>query len=89
MIWFYLFKQEHDLETGIHVFDSDLAIAQSWLRLSERNGRNILPHDILLLQHELYEIMLQLYKGLSQEEAHDIAQTRYNYEEACKRYYIK
>lgn len=88
-VWFYLFMQEHILPTGIHRFDPDLPIAQSWMRLSEKKGRNILPHDRLLLQHELYEIDLQLRNGLGQKQAHDIAEQSFNYAEECKKYYVK
>lgn len=89
MVWFYLFIQEHTLHGGTMRFDSDLPIAQSWLRLSEKNGRNILPHDILLLQHELCEISLQLNNGLSQEQAHSVAEQQFNYHAACMQYYIQ
>ena len=76
----HLFMQKHDLgEYGIKRFDPDYEIAQSWQRLID--GKNIQPHDHILLKHEFmeYELMLE---GYSQQNAHDIVNEYYNYKKA-------
>lgn len=64
----------HELRRGYRRFDADLMIAQSWLRLSERNANNIQKHDLTLLYHELYEIRFLLSdNNLHQAAAHEQA----------------
>ena len=76
----YIFNNMHELRSGYRRFDADLMIAQSWLRLSERNANNIQRHDLILIYHELYEIRLLLAdNNLHQASAHEQAQRRYNY----------
>jgi hypothetical protein len=73
----HLFLSKHDLGRGaLEYFAPDFDIAQSWQRLIE--GKNIEPHDIILLRHELleYEYMSQ---GLSQEVAHRKTEETFNY----------
>lgn len=80
----------HELRSGYRRFDADLMIAQSWLRLSERNANNIQRHDLILIYHELYEIRLLLAdNNLHQASAHEQAQRRYNYNLEAKQFYIK
>jgi hypothetical protein len=63
-------------------------MAQSWLRLSEKGGKKIQQHDILLLHHELYEIFILVSNNAySQSYAHTLAEQKYNYSLACKQYY--
>lgn len=84
----YIFNNMHELHSGYMRFAPDLAMAQSWLRLSEVKGARIQPHDIVLLQHELYELRLMLdNKDLHQKAAHDIAESRYNYYAAAREFY--
>ena len=84
----YIFNNMHELHSGYMRFAQDLAMAQSWLRLSEVNGARIQPHDIVLLQHELYELRLMLdNKDLHQKAAYDIAESRYNYYAAAREFY--
>ena len=86
----YIFNNLHELRNGYRRFDADLMIAQSWLRLSERNANNIQRHDLTLLYHELYEIRLLLAdNNLHQASAHEQAQIRYNYNLEAKQFYIK
>ncbi len=86
----YLFYSSHLLRMGYARFAPCFEIAQSWLRLSEKTDKNIQYHDRLLLYHELYEMDLLLNNTmLSQSEAHDIAQSKYNYLEASKAFYNK
>lgn len=65
-------------------------IDESWRRLSETKPDNILKHDIMLLCHELTEIMLLLRNpGYIQKFAHDLANEKYNYQLASDEYYRK
>jgi len=73
----HLFMTKHDLGGDeLEYFDANYEIAQSWQRLID--GRNIEPHDIILLEHELLELEYML-KGFSQEVAHRKAEEIYNY----------
>lgn len=84
----YIFEIDHVMYKGIGRLDADLAIAESWRRLAEKNGRHILAHDILLLRHELYEIDLLIQNNkLSQQEAHLLATQAFNYQEESDRFY--
>ncbi len=85
----YIFNESHLLQGfGCRKFFPDIAIAQSWLRLSEKSGKNIQSHDILLLYHELYEISLLLADNtLTQYKAHEIATLKYDYSGACDIFY--
>lgn len=84
----YIFNNMHELHEGYKRFTPDLAMAQSWLRLAETKGVRVLPHDIILLQHELYELRLLLdNKDLHQSAAHNIAESRYNYYAAAREFY--
>jgi len=65
-------------------------MTQSWLRMSERTGKNIQKHDVVLLYHELYEIKLLIANSsCSQSRAHMEAEKKYNYSFACKEFYNK
>ena len=84
----YIFNNMHELNEGYKRFTPDLAMAQSWLGLAETKGVRVLPHDIILLQHELYELRLLLdNKDLHQSAAHNIAESRYNYYAAAREFY--
>lgn len=72
----YIFVEEHDLVDGHRRFYEDYEMAQSWQRLIE--GRNIQEKDIVLLNHEFLERELIL-SGYSQQEAHEKAESIYNY----------
>ena len=61
-------------------------IAQSWQRLLE--GKSIQPHDLTLLQHEKLEYEL-MKNGMSQDEDHIIASSKYNYSKEAMEYYGK
>ena len=79
----YLFLDEHDLRDGRRRFDPEADIADSWIRL--KNGRPQ-PHDITMIRHELYEMEL-VERGLSQDNAHKLAQEKYNYKKECDEYH--
>lgn len=81
----FVFNDVHDLggETEERFYPS-YEMAQSWQRLIE--GKNIQPHDITLIKHELTEQKL-MKQGLSQNEAHRKAEKLYNYSDGVKKYY--
>ena len=81
----FVFLEKHDLGDGRYDrFDSSYMMAQSWQRMID--GKNILPHDITLLNHEEMEREL-MQQGYSQEEAHRITSEKYNYEMEARKYY--
>ena len=76
--------------TGKKRFDADPMMIQSWQRLID--GKNIQPHDITMIKHEMYEIELKSwdkYKDLSHQEFHELAQEKYNYNKEVIEYYDK
>lgn len=85
----YIFNDSHVLTSGYSRFAPSYEMAESWRRLSERQGKNIQPHDILLLYHELYEIELLIaHNKYSQSRAYFLAEQKYNYSKACMKYYM-
>lgn len=82
-IKYYSFIDEHDLITGKERFYPSYHMAQSWQRLID--GKNIQPHDLLLLEHEMYEMIL-VNDGIPQLEAHNLTNKIYNYKEGCDKY---
>ena len=75
----HLLIDEHDLDSGRARFAPDYFIAQSMQRLIDTG--NPLPHDLLLFRHEAEEAR-HMAEGMTQREAHERANERYNYEEA-------
>lgn len=85
-IFAHIFEREHLFADGsIHRFDPDYYMAMSWQRL--REGKNIQPHDIILLQHELAEekIMGESLE-IVYENVHNEVQETYNYQQALMEY---
>lgn len=88
LIKYYLFRSLHTRFGHTSRFDPDYSIAESWRRLSSKDGKNIQKHDVLLLYHELYEINLLLNNtNLSQQDAHKLAEQKYNYGAVAKSFY--
>jgi hypothetical protein len=78
----HVFLKEHNLgEDGIRRFHPSYDMAQSWQRLID--GKNIKPHDIVLLKHELLEIDF-MKQGYSQDNAHNMTNLTFNYKKALK-----
>lgn len=76
----HLFLEKHDLEeNGVRRFYADYEISQSVQRILL--GRGVCEHDRILFRHELEEA-INMAAGLAQGEAHDMANLRYNYQEA-------
>lgn len=85
----YLFfdKNKYDEDLGIWTrFDGDPAIAQSWQRLAE--GKEILPHDITMINHELLEMKIKKENpDFTHDKAHIIASKVYDYQKESDEYY--
>ena len=83
----FIFEETHDLGgTSPKRFEPSYRMAESWRRLID--GKNIKPHDLTLLKHEIMERNL-INKGYSQEEAHIITSLKYNYKMESDAYYAK
>ncbi len=67
---------------GYKNFDAGYDMAEAFRRL--REGRDIQKHDLILIRHEHLECGLMEKFGLSYEEAHRLAESRYNYGEALR-----
>ncbi len=73
----HIFIAMHELDGRIKRFDPLYDIAVSWQRLIE--GHDIQEMDLVLLDHELFEIKLMYEQGMHYSEAHAIAESKYNY----------
>ena len=80
-IYNHIFINEYDLEDGRKRFDPSYDMAESWRRLSEMGGKNVQPHDLVMLNHELMEHDL-MAKGMKYDEAHELTNKTYNYQKA-------
>ena len=76
----YIFFEEHDLLDGRKRFAPSCEMALSWQRLISGKYEDV---DVLMLNHELYELNLVKY-GYSQDEAHILTSKKYNYAEQIK-----
>lgn len=78
----YLFVDKHNLGyTELSRFAPDYFIAVSWQRLL--TGKDIKDADLILLNHEMYELIL-VENGYSQHEAHRMASKLYDYDKSVK-----
>jgi len=78
----HVFINEHNLGADIHQrFTPDYDIAVSWQRLID--GKNIQEIDIILLNHELYELCL-MEQGISYNVAHRSAENEFNFRALTK-----
>lgn len=88
MVKNYIFYAEHELDGGYQRFEPDFYMAQSWRRLAFE-PKNIKPHDIMLIRHELYEMSL-VTQGYPYKQAHDMSNSKgLNYQKMCSDYYIE
>jgi len=79
----HVFFKEHDLGGDKKErFAPHFEIAQSWQRLID--GKQIQPHDLILLRHELLEIEY-MDKGYNFQKAHDLTNAKFNYTKAIER----
>jgi len=84
----HLFEEKHMLEDGYGYFKADYDMAESLRRL--RTNDNIQEHDRILILHEAYESeLMRNNPELSYEEAHRMAEEKYNYAKALKEWLRK
>ena len=89
LVKYYVFFEKHyNSDNEFERFTPSYDMAESWRRLSEKSGKNIKPHDILLLKHELLEIAILAQNNMSQMNAHAMANKTYNYQQASDAYYM-
>lgn len=81
-VYDHVFFNEYELYGGRKRFDPDYDMAESFRRL--REGKNIQPHDMILLRHERLEYGLMQKTGRSYEKAHELAESKYNYAQALQ-----
>lgn len=79
-VYDHIFTNEYELNGRRQHFAPDYDMAESFKRL--REGRSIQEHDVILLKHEHLEYGLMNRLGLSYEDAHNLAQTKYSYKDA-------
>lgn len=82
----HIFYNKHVLANEVNRFAPSYEMAESWRRLSSKNGKGIQKHDILMLWHELTEIKY-IAQGNSQQDAHYMANSIYDYATASNNYY--
>lgn len=80
----HMFIREQPLDFGTRIarFTPDYEQAEAWQRLTEGRGTET---DILLLKHEYLELTEMRKHGYNYDEAHDIANSRYNWWEAFQK----
>ena len=83
-IFDHVFITEHDLWDGRHTFHPSYYMAESFRRL--REGKNIQPHDLLMLHHEWLELGLMKRYNLDYDTAHEITERKYNYSMALSKW---
>ncbi|MFR1208977.1 MAG: minor capsid protein [Sellimonas intestinalis] len=76
-VYDHVFMNEYELYGGMKRFEPDYYMTESFRRL--REGKDIQEHDIILLKHEHLEYGLMNKLGLSYDEAHNLAQSKYDY----------
>jgi hypothetical protein len=79
----HIFFNKYDLSDGYGRFYESYDQAVSWQNLI-LGGKRIREMDIILLRHELMEYNLMNHEGLSYNEAHKIAEEKYNYSKYVK-----
>lgn len=76
-IYAHIFINSHlFLDGQIERFDLSHDMANSWARL--REGKKIYPHDITLLEHEMYELIVVENDQVPYEIAHEETEKVYN-----------
>lgn len=83
----HIFFSRHILKSGrVARFDPSYEMAESWRRLSNKSGKGIQQHDVLMLYHELLEIQY-ISQEYSQSESHELASKKFDYSSASNDYY--
>lgn len=80
-IYEHIFINKHTFRDGeVKLFDPDYDMAESFRRILE--GKNIKPHDIIMIKHENLELNLIKKYNLVYEDAHELTNKKYNYQNA-------
>ena len=81
----HLMREEHLFKNGEkRKFDVDIDIALAWQRLIK--GENILESDIILLNHELTELLYMKEHNCPYEQAHAYAVQFYDWDKAINQF---
>ncbi|HGA1177807.1 hypothetical protein Q7V18_02115 [Streptococcus suis] len=81
----HVFNNVHELNYGKGLFAPDIDMAQSWDRLI--SGKNIQPHDLILLKHERLEHdYMYVSSKLDYDTAHKKVDELFNYSEAVDKF---
>ncbi|HEM3629308.1 TPA: hypothetical protein U1C31_001597 [Streptococcus suis] len=81
----HVFNDVHELNFGKGLFPPDIDMAQSWERLI--SGKNIQPHDLILLKHERLEHdYMYVISKLDYDTAHKKVDELFNYSEAVNEF---
>ena len=80
----HVFFDKHNLDDGYHRFFPSYDMSQSFQRLID--GKNIMQHDLVLLEHEFFESVLMRWNVPNYISAHDMTEVLYNYREALKEF---
>jgi len=84
-IYEHVFINEHEFKDGrIKQFDPDYDMAESFRRILE--GKNIKPHDIVMLRHENLELNLMKKYNMIYEDAHNLTDKKHNYKNALVKF---
>lgn len=80
----HVFNDFHELGKSKKLFDPDINMANSWSRLI--SGKNIQPHDLILLNHERLEHdYMYVTHNMDYSKAHKKTNETFNYSEALKK----
>ena len=81
----HVFNEIHELREGRKLFDPEINMAHSWERLI--SGKNIQPHDLILLKHERLEHDYMYETGkMDYDTAHAKTNETFDYGLALQRY---
>ena len=83
-VYNHVFVNEYELYGGKKRFAPDYDMAESFRRL--RYGKDIQKHDIVLLKHEHLEYGLMNKLHFQYDEAHALAEQKYDYTTALKEF---
>lgn len=81
-VYKHVFFETHRFRSGEKRFSASYDMAQSFQRLLD--GKNIQVHDHILLKHERLEAYLMQRYHYVYEDAHELAERKYNYAKALR-----
>ena len=79
-VYEHVFINEYDLYGGRKRFEPSYSMAQSFQRLL--SGKDIQPHDFILLRHERLERELMVRYNKDYDRAHELTNSKYDYARA-------